>query len=63
MQHINELLREFDLTHKKSSVTAEFKNSIKLNKIKTDETEIPLGSIFQNRRIPRLACWLGVPLL
>jgi len=44
MQHINELLREFDLTHKKTSVTAEFKNSIRLNKIKTDETDIPLGS-------------------
>lgn len=44
MQQIVQLLQDHNLSHKKSAITADFKNSIKLIKIKTDETDIPLGS-------------------
>ncbi len=44
MQKIEQLLNEHDLSHHKSSIIANFKNSIKLNKIKLDEKEIQLGS-------------------
>ncbi|WP_226682870.1 YwqG family protein [Sutcliffiella horikoshii] len=44
MQKIDQLISEFELTQQKFAIYAAFKNSIKLNKIKTDEIDIPLGS-------------------
>ena len=44
MQKIEQLLNEHDLSHHKSAIIANFKNSIKLNKIKIEENDIQLGS-------------------
>ncbi|MCM3618465.1 YwqG family protein [Sutcliffiella horikoshii] len=44
MQKIEQLLNEHDLSHHKSAIIANLKNSIKLNKIKIDENDIQLGS-------------------
>lgn len=44
MQKIEQLLNEHDLSHNRSAIIANFKNSIKLTKIKIDENDIPLGS-------------------
>lgn len=44
MQHIDQLLREHDLYHKKSAIISSFKNSIRMEKVEVDEVDIPIGS-------------------
>ena len=44
MPKIDQLLNEYDLSDHKTAIMANLKNSIKLNKVKTNETDIPIGS-------------------
>lgn len=44
MQHIDILLREHDLYHKKTAIISALKSSIKIEKTKIDADDIPVGS-------------------
>lgn len=44
MQHIDNLLREHGLYHKKADIISALKNSIKIEKIKVNQEYIPIGS-------------------
>ncbi|MBS4214018.1 MULTISPECIES: YwqG family protein [Neobacillus] len=44
MQHIDNLLREHELYHKKADIISALKNSIKIEKIKVNQEYIPIGS-------------------
>jgi uncharacterized protein YwqG len=44
MQHIDKLLHEHELYHKRSEIISSLKNSIRLEKVEVDEDAIPIGS-------------------
>lgn len=44
LQNIDQLLREHELSHKKSEILLALKNSIQLKKEKVNEEELPIGS-------------------